>query len=246
MVPTLYSPTSNVDDFDPCASFTVSRQEAFSSHALTVCIPPYSYAGKFYGVMIDSGCDRGSSGGHSQYLEYCKATVQKPQINPTRARHCQLGIGSEIPQDTALIQFPICTTWLSFGVHAIASDVSILLGLPHMDRQDIYINDLDDRLVHQDKVQFGLTTRQFGHAFVQGNPHIVCHCTDDELRRLHRRFEHPSLDKLHTLLERANIDSVTTDTRHALAKIEREWRSCQTYAQRPRRFKFYTPQRKEL
>lgn len=69
-----------------------------------------------------------------------------------------------------------------------------------MDRLGIYFNNLDDRLVHPDSEQSALTTRQFVHAFVQWNPHIVCHYTDVELPLLHRRFGDPSFDKLHKLL----------------------------------------------
>lgn len=59
-----------VDDSEHCAAFTASLQDAAVPHALTTCTPPSRYAGKFYAVMIDSGCARGSDGGHSQYLEY--------------------------------------------------------------------------------------------------------------------------------------------------------------------------------
>lgn len=69
-----FSHLANVDISDPCAAFTASLQDAADSHALKTCTPHSRYAGKLYGVMIDSGCARGSSGGHSQYLEYYKAT----------------------------------------------------------------------------------------------------------------------------------------------------------------------------
>lgn len=62
----VFSHFANVDDSDPCATFTTSLQDAAASHALTTCTPPSRYAGKFYCDMIDSGCARVSSGGPSQ------------------------------------------------------------------------------------------------------------------------------------------------------------------------------------
>ena len=68
------------------------------------------------------------------------------------------------------------------------------------------------------------------------NPMTWCLLTDTELRRLHKRFGHPSADKLHSLLRHADITE--PDLRQTLEAISKECEHCQRNAQAPRRFKF--------
>ena len=67
---------------------------------------------------------------------------------------------------------------------------------------------------------------------------MSCFYTIAELSRLHRRFGHPSVDKLAALLRRADPKKFSESTRNALQKITDECRLCQFESQRPRRFKF--------
>ena len=91
-------------------------------------------------------------------------------------------------------------------------------------------------------------TRQYGHPFVLWDKNFQCfiasslqvnECffTATELKRLHRRFGHPSVERLHTLLEKAG---------HAVEKkaIEEPTKYCdlcQKYGSAPARFKIKLP-----
>lgn len=53
----------HIDDDENCAAFTATVHNATITHGLTWKQLTSRYAGKFYGVMIDTGCARRSSGG---------------------------------------------------------------------------------------------------------------------------------------------------------------------------------------
>ena len=59
--------------------------------------------------------------------------------------------------------------------------------------------------------------------------------TETELRRLHRRFGHPTTDRLHSLLIKAGHKDVS---KSFLKEIEKFCHNCQMNHQSPRRFKF--------
>ena len=134
--------------------------------------------------------------------------------------------------------FPVCDLSLSVDIQVDSADGPILLSIEGMDRIGLYFNNLYDMLIHPASGQHAVVVRGNGHPFAFSDPHVSCMLTDVELRRLQKRFGHTSTDKLTKLLEKSEIDNIDTDTRCALASIERSCGPCQTYAQKPRRFKF--------
>ena len=88
--------------------------------------------------------------------------------------------------------------------------------------------------------------RRFGHAFLLWNESLYafvqeslqdtpsCFLTEPELRRLHKRFGHPSVQRLHRVLERSGhkVD------RDILQHLTKYCESCQKYGASPGRFKF--------
>ena len=136
------------------------------------------------------------------------------------------------------MSFPVCDLWLSFDIQVDSADGPTLLSIEDMDRIGLYLNNLYDKLIHPASGQDAVVVRGNGHPFVLSDTHVSCMLTDVELRRLHKPFGHRSTDKLTKLLEKSEIDNIDTDTRRALANIERSCGPSQTYAQKPRRFKF--------
>jgi hypothetical protein len=61
------------------------------------------------------------------------------------------------------------------------------------------------------------------------------HLTETELRQLHRRFGHPSVQRLAVLLQRAGHDDIDFCTIKELTKFCKQ---CQLYSKSPGRFKF--------
>jgi hypothetical protein len=88
-------------------------------------------------------------------------------------------------------------------------------------------------------------TLQFGHPFVlwgrsfqqfitsslTQNP---CYLTSAELSRLHRRFGHPSIERLHALLERASQEA----DKKSIERLTKFCSYCQKHGKSPGRFKF--------
>ena len=95
--------------------------------------------------------------------------------------------------------------------------------------------------------------RKWGHPWMllrqrsqeRSQQHYTCHLeqsvawshlTELELRQLHRRFGHPSVRRLHKLLQRAGYD-LKVD-RKAIEHLTKFCRHCQLHAKSPGRFKF--------
>lgn len=99
----IYSNLAHIDHPNHRVSFTATLQDASAIHALTGETPVSCYAEKLYGIMVDPGCARGSSGGREQYHEYCKVTSQRPEVDKSKSKHCQFGIGSKRSEGTETI-----------------------------------------------------------------------------------------------------------------------------------------------
>lgn len=241
-----FSHIASIDDKDESASFSAQLSDSIMTHALTTRVPQSRFGGNFNGIMIDTGAARGSSAGKAQYQAYCSKTGRQVNINESRAARCHFGIGSAVSLGTASITFPIGSFWVSFDAHIVDADTPILMSIDDMDRLGVYLNNLENVLVHSKTGSKVPITRVRGHPFVQWNSFSSCHLTEIELRRLHRRFGHPSTEKLLNILHRAEIADIGPNTRKILSNIERTCGPCQTYAQRPRRFKFTLRDDKEF
>ena len=78
---------------------------------------------------------------------------------------------------------------------------------------------------------WGKSYQQFITSSLAENP---CYLTSSELLRLHRRFGHPSVKKLHALLERSGYNATT----EAIARLTKFCQYCQKHRKSPGRFKF--------
>ena len=112
-----------------------------------------------------------------------------------------------------------------------------------MDRLKLYYNNVKDVLISTTKEY--PVIRQFGHAFwiwqnqlrtyiIDGFNGSSSYLTEPELRRLHRRFSHPLIDKLRNLLKRLRHEVDTL----ALQYLTRYCSYCQKHGKLPGRFKF--------
>lgn len=233
---------------DNTTAFVACTQDAAASHALTAerC-SDFRYNDEyFYGVMIDTGCARASSGGLAQYRAYCRHVGEQEDIDKSKRVFCKFGISGKMSVGRARMKLPINHLVLEFCLYIIDGDLPILLSLADMDKLGIFYNNLRDVLVHQHTNESTEVMRFFAHPFVRWNPLQHCFFTYTELKRLHKRFGHPHSDKLYNLLKRADVSNVDSTTRAHLEEIARRCRPCQTYAQAPRRFKFALRDDKEF
>jgi len=112
-----------------------------------------------------------------------------------------------------------------------------------MDTLRTYYNNVTDMLITPSaKLP---VTRRFGHpfllwenalqAYVQQSFELnPCYLTTTELRRLHRRFGHPSAEKLYKVLERSGHEV----NKHNIEQLTKFCSFCQKYGRSPGRFKF--------
>jgi hypothetical protein len=152
----------------------------------------------------------------------------------------QFGIGTTTSIGSLTIQTPIGRV----EFHIVQADTPFLLCLTDMDKLEVYYNNLTNKLVTPKGPV--LITRRFGHPFLlwdeplellltnslEQNP---CLFTATELRRLHRRFGHPTVERLYSILKRAGHENVHRESIEYLTKYCAQ---CQKHRKSPGRFKF--------
>lgn len=212
-------------------------------------VDPFMYTAKttsrytstvFMGLMVDTGASRRSTAGYNQFqaLQKLDRTVQLDTTTKGMA-NVQFGIGSTRSIGSTHIKTPIGI----IEFHVLHCDTPFLLCLADMDSLQVYFNNLENVLV----TSHGPVpvVRRFGHPFVlwdfsleafifesfDQNP---CNLTDVELHRLHRRFGHPSVERLQKVLDRSGheVDKKT------LEYLTKYCHYCQKHGRSPGRFRF--------
>src|SRR5579871_1486997 len=194
---------------------------------------------EFYGIMIDTGASNKSTAGFGQFQAYKR--IYNTDLDTTRAGavHIQFGIGSSSSIGSIKIQTPIGPV----EFHVVNADTPFLLCLADMDALQAYYNNIENVLVTPSNI-FPII-RRFGHPFLLWDQHLhtfitdslkanPCYLTEVELRRLHRRFGHPSATRLHHILERSGRDADKKTIDHLTKFCDQ----CQRHGKAPTRFKF--------
>ena len=197
----------------------------------------------FYGIVIDTGAAFTSTAGYGQFLALQK--VQHVNIKETaNGQRFKFGIGSTTSKGTVEVNTPLG----SLVFHVVEADTPFLLSLNDLDKTGAYFNNLTNQLVRKD--QSWPVIRKYGHPFLIWGKTLSSYCTtiffnsedvplegqltEKELRQLHRRFGHPSIDRLTKLLSKSNHQF----DRQALEQIHQFCHQCQTHAKPPSRFRF--------
>ncbi|KAK2005367.1 hypothetical protein LZ32DRAFT_642395 [Colletotrichum eremochloae] len=165
-----------------------------TADAATFVLDRYS-ADVFQGILPDTGASNFSTAGHPQAL-----ALQRLQPNATIDTNTA---GKAKIRGTITVTTP-------FGpidFHVMPTNTPFLLCLADMDRLLIRFDNLNNTL-QQGKIVVPVSLAN-------------CHLTDVELRRLHRRFGHPSVPRLHQVLHEAGHE------------VE-----CQLHGKAPSRFRF--------
>jgi len=166
--------------------------------------------------MIDTGASKKSTADYGQYLAYKSTTTNNTDIDTTQTRaiNVQFGIGSTASIWSVIVKTPIGPV----DFHVIRADTPFLLCLADMDRLRVYYNNVTDTLIGPATITLPIT-RRFGHPFLiwgetlrtyiqESFDYNPCYLTSTEIHRLHRRFRHPSTEKLYRVLERSGHDDV--------------------------------------
>ncbi|KAI1005021.1 hypothetical protein K3495_g3195 [Podosphaera aphanis] len=192
--------------------------------------------------MIDTGASSRSTAGYAQFLARQKITDVQLDENSKDMVNVQFGIGSTSSIGSVTVHLPIGNA----EFHIVNIDTPFLLCLADIDRLHIYFNNLKNTLVTTtEEIPI---IRRFGHPFLLWNTPLQtlirdsfgqnpCHLTSTELKRLHRRFGHPSVDRLYRLLDRAGYED-NNNHRNILQHITRFCQHCQRHGGSPGRFRF--------
>jgi transposase InsO family protein len=188
-------------------------------------------AAVFHGIMPDSGAAGHSTAGRPQFQALQR---QLPSISLNEAAQkatIKFGGGTPI---TSLGTTSVPTPLGEMEFHVIEADTPFLLCLQDMDRLGIKFDNLRN-LLQQGDLTVPIV-RRWGHPWMQLTPEkaLTAFLTDTELRRLHRRFGHPSVARLHKVLTTAG-HSVEIS---AVEFLHRVCHQCQMNAPSPARFKF--------
>lgn len=128
--------------------------------------------------------------------------------------------------------------------HIVPLHTPFLLCLQDIKNLGVYCNNLEKFLVQGEKLVPNVI--KFGHPFLLLNQteEIVAfsHLTGSELRRLHRRFGHPSVQRLVNVLRRVGFDFENK----LVEKLTRCFNQCQLHGSAPGLFKFKLPGEYEL
>ena len=194
---------------------------------------------QFYGIIVDTGASKYSTGGYGQFQALQKLTDARIDESSKGMVTVQFGIGSTASIGSTLVNTPIG----QIHFHIVNADTPFLLSLADMDAHKVYFNNLQDVLVTQNGDV--PVIRRFGHSFLLWDTSLEsfllesfdqnpCYLTTTELQRLHRRFGHPSVQRLQNVLERAGHDV----DKPALEYLTKYCSHCQKHGKSPGRFRF--------
>ncbi|KJZ79358.1 hypothetical protein HIM_01509 [Hirsutella minnesotensis 3608] len=198
--------------------------------AIQFVLDRYSQA-SFQGIMPDTGAACISTGGIEQLHALQREMPSIKFRNDRKPEPVRFGAGRlETPLGVITLNTPVGEV----DFHIVNVPTPFLLCLADMDRLGVYLNNVTNELVGN-----GVSVpviRRWGHAwfFLRKQEASVAFLTEAELRRLHTRFGHPSVYRLHKLLNSAghNVEI------EALEMIKKFCHYCQMKSDPPRRFKF--------
>lgn len=84
----------------------------------------------------------------------------------------------------------------------------ILLSVDNMNRLGLYLQNLDNALIHRDTGNQSQIICHGGHPFVQWDAQVQTNFTFNKLQSLHQHSRHPHVDKLFNQLTRGNLKEV--------------------------------------
>lgn len=192
------------------------------------------YAAKvFQGIMPDSGAAKWSTAVLGQFHALRQHQTEL-KMDTTQAGRARVGFGPG-KELLSLGAVTIHTVIGAIVFHIVDVPTPFLLCLDDMNRLGVYLDNISLELVQDDK-RFPVAPK-WGHLWfhLQGPEAVALFLTETELRHLHRRFNHPAVDRLAKQLEKAGHTDVDIN---ALKTISEFCHYCQKHGPAPKRFKF--------
>lgn len=211
-------------------------------HVMTVSSPNFRHSNDvFSGACLDSGAQR-TVIGQLQANAYMKI-VGNEYETVQRCMSKMFRFGTSVHESVSVIKI-----WLPLGddhfvkifAHIIPIDVPLLIGLDIMKYLKIIINFADSTLQSSDGKWKAPLVFKYGHMYLEWPSDILY--TENELKRIHRHFYHPSTEKLWAVIRRANNNELEPEVFNTLKRIRNTCDTCQRNGDKPHRFRVAIPE----
>ena len=188
---------------------------------------------EFQGIMPDSGASGISSAGEPQVIALQRIDPTIKLDKSTAGQH-KIRFGKGTAESLGTINVPTPLGVIIF--HVVPTNTPFLYCIQDMDRMGVKLDNLRNILIQGKNII--PVKRKWGHPWMLlHNPEqsiTWCHLTESELRQLHRRFGHPSIQRLSKILQRAGHDVESRAIKH----LTKHCHQCQMNGKSPGRFKF--------
>jgi hypothetical protein len=186
----------------------------------------------FQGILPDTGAANVSTAGREQLMALQREDP-RVELDKQTAGQASIKFGKG-PPVTSLGTTKIKTPIGTITFHILDTPTPFLLCLADMDRLGVYLDNTRNEMVCG-TMRMPIV-RKWGHPWFYLNrmENATLFMSETELRRLHRRFGHPAVNRLHQLLTKAHHDV----DYEVLTSINRFCHQCQIKDSAPRRFKF--------
>jgi hypothetical protein len=161
----------------------------------------------FQGTMPDSGAAGVSTAGLPQVTALSKLDPTILVDSSTAGNHrIKFGAGEALSLGTIQVD----TQLGNITFHVLPTNTPFLFCLQDMDRMGVKLDNLQNVLIQGNKTI--PVVRKWGHPWMLLHQPLEqsiawSHLTESELRQLHRRFGHPSVQRLIKILRRAGYDT---------------------------------------
>lgn len=195
---------------------------------------------EFQGIMPDTGVAGFSTAEKPQVIAL-KRIVPSLEIekSPAGEHKIWVGKGDATSLGTINVDNPIG----SITFHVIPLNTPFSLCIKDMKRMNVKLDNLRNLLIQGENIV--PVIMKFGHPWMLLQQELsiaYCYLTVTELRRLHRRFGHPSVKRLVKVLRKAGHDVENK----VVEKLTKYWRQCHLHGKAPCRFKFRLPRQYEF
>ena len=187
----------------------------------------------FQGIMPDTGAAGVSTVGEGQVKALQKILPDVAVKTSTAGCH-KVRFGDS-PDTASQGTVSVPTPFGTIDFHILQANTPFLLCLQDMDRLGVQFNNIYNVLEHNGNTY--PVIRKWGHPFfmLDRESSVICHLTETELRRLHRRFGHPAAERMYKTLSRAGYDNLSYDV---IRRINKYCHQCQVCGPPPHRFRF--------
>eukprot|EP00171_Calliarthron_tuberculosum_P023868 IDg23868t1 len=182
---------------------------------------------------MDNGAQK-SIAGLPAYTRYCEHSHKPIDLIPSQEKF-KLGKGIHKSLGTTLIRMPIDNSgnYLEYETDVVDVDIPILFGLDKMKELKWHINEVSNEFCSYNNPDLKVKLEfKLGHLYLNWPSRVVLF-SKSELLKIHRRFAHPSAEKLSNLLKRAKPEMFDKSTRKFLDEIVSHCQSCQRLAPKP-------------